>query len=113
MTDKPMTVTVEDQLYSALKEIYEAIDHNDNPKLKNEEYINLTFKYSGEMQAKIRRALSRKEAHDRSSKPIPPGTKYRGVPYDQIDPLDYETYSEFKSAKERAKAQEMEAMNDR
>jgi hypothetical protein len=35
------------------------------------------------------------------------------VPYDQIDPQNYETYSEFKSAKERARAQEMETMNDR
>lgn len=77
MTDKTMTVSIEDQLYSALKEIYEAVDHNDNPKLGKEEYIKPDFKYSGELQTKIRRALWRKEMVDRSGKPIPSGVVFR------------------------------------
>lgn len=78
MTDKPMTVTVEDQLYRALKEIYEAVDHNDNPQLENEEYIIVPdLKYSGELQRKIRRALHRKEMNDLSCRPIPSGMVVR------------------------------------
>jgi hypothetical protein len=58
--NKPMTVTVEDQLYGALKEIYEAIDHHANPQLKDDEFIfvDVAFRYHGYVQKKIRAALT-------------------------------------------------------
>jgi hypothetical protein len=48
---------VSKQLYDALKQLYELIDHNKNPNLEEGEFILHEVQYYSEIQRKIRNAL--------------------------------------------------------
>lgn len=45
------------QLYDTLKELYEQIDHDENPQLKDGEFMYFEIRYSAVIQEKIRKAL--------------------------------------------------------
>lgn len=44
----------EEELYEILDEIWLMVDDEDNPQLKDDEYIEVSFRLYGDMQKKLR-----------------------------------------------------------